>query len=199
MKKTSLMLAIIASMLPVSLALATPAGASTMVGHGTTHPPVLGRHTAIVRARTGSNLAPKPDFTVGNNYVVQNAGGYWLGWNGLFKDQVRTYSAGTDTAYFTPIASQEVDGVWFYQWEINGGPNCLEYDGTTTAVIADTCTSSRASQWWWWDSTDGYDGFYNLYGSGPFMWVSGIANGAPVYGELNEAHNDLDTWYFTAF
>jgi hypothetical protein len=199
MKKMLFMFALIASMLPVSLALATPAGASTVSGHGTTHARALGRHAAVVHARAGTRLTAKPDFTVGNNYVVQNAGGYWLGWNGTFKDQVRTYSAGTDTAYFTPIASKKVDGVYFYQWEINGGPNCLEYDGTTTAIIADTCTSSRAVQWWWWDTTDGYDVFYNLYGSGPYMWVSKVASGAPVYGELDEAYSELDVWYFTAF
>jgi hypothetical protein len=138
-----------------------------------------------------------PDFTVGNNYIINDGGDYWLGWNGGFKAQVRTYSSGTDTAYFTPIASKKVGSVIYYQWKISGSPDCLEYDGSTTAVIADTCTSSRSSQWWWWASTS-TDAFYNLY-NGDFMWAAGIGSNEPVYCESSEPYGNQDIWNFTSF
>jgi hypothetical protein len=147
---------------------------------------------------------PGAVYTIGGSYRANDEGGFYLAWDGKFKDALRTTgSASSLYVYDDETASAGgYCGQW-YMWELytTGGTlsgECLEYYGGTTAVIADTCTPSRASQWWWMGDVSGILGPLgprNMYDLCP-MFAESDSNGSLVSCNTNiGAHGDA-LWKF---
>jgi hypothetical protein len=120
----------------------------------------------------------------GTNWLFQDfPSGNYLWWNGNFKGQMRAETGGSEMSlYLCAVTSSKV----YYQIRITGSNNCLEYDGKDTAVIADTCTSSRASQVWYWGQGINIP-YYNRY-NGCKLFAGGNA-GAKVNCNSNPSTN----------
>jgi hypothetical protein len=150
--------------------------------------------TALSLAGTCAALASatspgRPDFTVGADYTAVDHDGWYLTWNGVHKDALRTGVAGN---VIEPIRSKRDNGVIWYQWEFVGTNECIEWDSTTDADIADTCTKSRASQWWNYAVLPGfpagYGAFVNLYQDGStVMYAEGNANNRQLHQTTNSS------------
>jgi hypothetical protein len=178
-----------------AIASPAPAGASTAqaAGHSIARAPSSVR-AALARAlarglaahsvtRTSAAAQASAEFRVGTTYRANDSGGYYLEWNGVFKGQLRTTgSASTLTVYTTPTcATMGNVTLCAYMWEVNKSGNCLEYDGSNTAVIADTCESPRFSQWWLYDpATSPYANLKTLYSNGCEMFADSNSNGSLV-------------------
>jgi hypothetical protein len=135
----------------------------------------------------GATLAHARSATAGGQeyngtYRANDGGGYYLAWNGVFKGQMRTTgdaSTLTEWAY-SPTACTPAGECGLYMWELGNSGNCLEYDGTNTAVIADTCTATRASQWWYPEAQPSSFGtFVNQY-NGCWMFADSDTSGSLV-------------------
>jgi hypothetical protein len=170
-----------------SIALA-PAGAAVASTNspGTAHAP----RTAV-----------QPDFTIGVKYQIKDLLGEPVTWNGKLRGQLNL--APSSRTYFRPIHSKKVrvDGLdrVFYQWQINGGKDCLE--NRNGDVVADTCVTSRTSQWWWYDTAGYFDYLYNLAPIKkelPFMWADGNAQHR-LYLKTLEPLTFLDEWSFSKY
>jgi hypothetical protein len=148
--------------------------------------------TALGVAGTSAALASptsagRPDFTIGADYTAVNHDGWYLTWNGVYKDALRTGVAGT---VIEPIRSKRAYSEVWYQWKFVGTGDCIEFDSTTGADIADTCTKSRASQWWNYTALSGfpagYGAFYNLYeDDSTVMFAQGNANNRQIHQTTN--------------
>jgi hypothetical protein len=115
------------------------------------------------------------DWSAGTNYYASDQK-FYLSWNGNFQGQMRT----TGQSSTFEVYAFECGGQCIV-WQVNGGPNCLEYDRSGAAVIADTCTPSRASQQWapFESGKPNYYNWANQY-NGCMMFADSDTNGSLV-------------------
>jgi hypothetical protein len=141
--------------------------------------------SAAVGRAAATTVSCQSPFTVGSTYRANDFDGYYLSWNGVFKGQMRTTGTAS-TLYvhaYTSSVSEGICGWYMFEVENSNGTrsgNCLEYDGTDTAVIADTCTSTRASQWWYFGGPAGSFNFLDNQYNGCNMVADGGDSGSLV-------------------
>jgi hypothetical protein len=148
-------------------------------------------------AFAASNRAASADSTcapvAGNPMRIRLPGvNYYMVWNGVFKGQIHiTGEASSFDEYQCPSSTQPL-----YQFQVVGANNlCLEYDGSDTAVIADTCTDTRASQQWFYSSsTQELQSDYN----GCWVFVANEVGGANVNCNGDAPTEDVD-WHWEIY
>jgi hypothetical protein len=162
-----------------------PARASTVLATATA--------TTHSSSAVSTSTAGPSDYVVGDTYRANDegsssgSGGFYLAWNGTFKGQMRTTG---DATTLLIVGKSCSGGDCAYQISVDDGTNCLEYDGSDTAVIADTCTGTRASQWWFPNAAPSAYGTLVSEYNGCIMFAAQIANGALVNCESTTLQGD---------
>jgi hypothetical protein len=165
--------------------------------------PAFAGATTVNHASATSCVYTREVYTIGGSYRANDAGPFYLAWDGTFKDALRTTDYASTLYVYDDETANEGGycGQW-YMWELytTGGTlsgECLEFDGGTTAVIADTCTPSRASQWWWMGDASGAlgPGPMSMYNLCP-MFAESDSNGSLVSCNANIGANGDAIWKF---
>lgn len=162
------------------------AAAAGMLGLSVAMPAMAGASVAAPRAAHAQASCSITPLQYGDNYYANDESGHYLSWDGVFKGQMRTTG---DASTLTVVGDVTTCGAERYQLEVADSGNCLEFDGSDTAVIADTCTSSRASQWWYYIQSPGTYGYFTSDYNGCEMFADTGSSGSLVNCNFSETGN----------